>query len=109
MGPGTRCLPIRQRNQAGVRSLREVSKCHLPIWGEGQDEAIYKPVVYSSKQWKVCGVSSVRKKTEGSGEMVSATTGELRGFGFPMTPEEVMHMGVNRTERTCESYRYTYF
>ena len=25
MGPGTRCLPIRQRNQAGVRSLREVN------------------------------------------------------------------------------------
>ena len=57
--------------------------------GEGQDEAIYKPFIYSSKQWKINGVSSVRKKTEGSGEMVSASTGEHRGFGFPITHEEV--------------------
>ena len=69
---------------------KEVCKCHLPLWGEGQDEAIYKPFVYSSKQWKINGVSSVRKKTEGSGEMVSASTGEHRGFGFPITPEEVL-------------------
>ena len=92
--------PEHRKEGCAYGHRKEVCKCHLPILGEGQDEAIYKPFVYSSKQWKICGVSSVRKKTEGSGEMVSATTGELRGFGFPMTPEEVCIC-------TC-TYTYTY-
>ena len=78
---------------------REVCRCHLPLWGEGQDEAIFKPFVYSSKQWKINGVSSTRKKTEGTGKMTSASVGELRGFGFPMTREELAKVNELRAAR----------
>lgn len=75
---------------------RGVCKCHRPLYQCGQDEAIYKPYVYSKIQWIVNGVRSLRKKTEGPGEMVSATQDEIRGFGFPMTKEEIDLMNERR-------------
>lgn len=41
----------------------------------------------------MCGVVALRKKSDGPGEMVSAFTDEVRGFGFPMEPWELE--GVN--------------
>ena len=54
-----------------------------------QDESIFKAYQKSLYQWVVHGIRGLRKKTDGPGEMVSGFKDEIRGFGHPMTPEEL--------------------
>ena len=74
---------------------RRVCRCHMPIYPIGHDEVIFKPFVYSNRQWVIGGVSGLRKKTEGAGDMLSGVQDEIRGFGFPMTADELAQ--VRRT------------
>jgi len=64
-------------------------KCHLAIYHLGQDESIYRAFSYPAKTWHVHGEAPLRKKGDGGGIMVSAFVDEERGFGFPMTAEEL--------------------
>ena len=73
-----------------------VCKCHLPLWHSGQDESIFKAFQRSKTQWVVGGVCGLRKKTDGPGEMVSAFQDRHRGFGFPVTNDELKRFNARR-------------
>jgi hypothetical protein len=73
-----------------------VCKCHLPLLRLGDDECIFKQSLLSSRSWVINGVRGLRKKTEGAGVMVSAFVDEQRGFGFPMTEEEIEKVNAYR-------------
>ena len=64
-------------------------KCHLPLYHAGQDESVFKAYQRGKKSWKIKGFRAQRKKSDGPGEMVSAFQDEIRGFGFPMTADEL--------------------
>ncbi len=64
-------------------------KCDLPIYHLGQDESIYRSNAYPKKSWHVNGEAPLQKKGDGSGVMVSAFVDEERGFGFPVTQDEL--------------------
>ena len=66
-----------------------VCKCCLPLYHIGQDEAVFKQYALPSKVWKVEGKSKLRPKSDGQGIMVSAIVDEWRGFGLPMSIDEV--------------------
>ena len=66
-----------------------VCKCHLPIWHEGQDESCYKCHSSSKMMWIMKGEQKLLKKGEGVGLMFSASVSEERGFGFPLTQDEI--------------------
>jgi len=76
-------------------------KCHLPLLHIGQDESIYKALAMSSKVWVTNGVTGLRKKTDGPGEMVSAVQDNARGFGIPMSKAEVREHPAARRTRTA--------
>lgn len=76
-----------------------VCRCSLPLIHVGQDESIFKAYQKSSFQWVVQGVRGLRKKTDGPGEMVSGFKDELRGFGHPMTAEELTLLNKVRKAR----------
>ena len=61
-----------------------------------QDESIFKAYQKSLYQWVVHGIRGLRKKTDGPGEMVSGFKDEIRGFGHPMTPEELAAVNAFR-------------
>ena len=69
--------------------IKKVCRCHMPVYRLGHDEAIFKAYCLPHGVWIICGVRSIRKKSDGPGEMVSAVQDEVRGFGFPMTEEEL--------------------
>lgn len=66
-----------------------VCKCHLPVYHIGQDEAVFKQYALPSKSWTVNRKRKLRPKSEGQGVMVSAIVDEWRGFGLPMTQDEI--------------------
>ena len=80
----------------------------MPIYRLGHDEAIFKAYCLPHGVLVICGVRSIRKKSDGPGEMVSAVQDEVRGFGFAMTEEELervnafraQHIGRPENERT---------
>lgn len=67
----------------------ERCKCDRIIYHMGQDESIYKSSSYPKKEWQVDGQRRKHKKGDGTGVMVSAFVDEERGFGFPLTDEEI--------------------
>eukprot|EP00733_Pompholyxophrys_punicea_P000302 Pompholyxophrys_punicea_v1_NODE_71_length_3757_cov_5.265460.p2 type:complete len:174 gc:universal NODE_71_length_3757_cov_5.265460:1454-1975(+) len=73
-----------------------ICKCNKPAYHMGQDESIYKAYLSTSKEWSVDGLKTLRKKCEGPGMMVSAFQDEIRGFGFPMSPEELKTFNEHR-------------
>eukprot|EP00732_Lithocolla_globosa_P001261 Lithocolla_globosa_v1_NODE_597_length_3629_cov_4.882205.p1 type:complete len:792 gc:universal NODE_597_length_3629_cov_4.882205:2932-557(-) len=77
----------------------ETCRCHQPAYHIGQDESIFKAYLKSSKEWVLQGVRSMNKKSDGPGEMVSAFQDEIRGFGLPMTPEELFGFNQWRKAR----------
>lgn len=76
-----------------------VCRCSRPIIHAGQDESIFKAFQKSSFQWVVQGVRGLRKKTDGPGEMVSGFKDELRGFGHPLSNEELSLVNAFRKAR----------
>jgi len=64
-------------------------KCHLPIYRLGHDEAVFKAFALPKGVWVIDDVQTLRKKSSGPGEMVSAVQDEDRGFGLPMTTAEL--------------------
>ena len=74
--------------------------CHLPIMRCGQDESIFKAFALPRGEWVICGVSTMRKKSSGVGEMVSAFTDEVRGLGIPLTDEELAKVNAWRLNRS---------
>lgn len=74
----------------------DVCKCDKMIYHIGQDESIYRAYAREGNEWKIQGVSGLRKKTEGPGEMVSAFQDEIRGFGFPLTQLELERVNLFR-------------
>ena len=92
---------VRWTGAAGVRVQQcehrhgENCKCHLPLIRIGQDESIYKAYALPKGVWRVDGMQGLRKKTDGPGEMVYGFQDEIRGFGFPMTPEELTRVNAS--------------
>lgn len=97
--PETRCTDCGDGTECVYGHHKDVCRCHLPILHVGQDECIFKAFIYAALQWSIKGVSSIRKKTEGPGEMVSAFQDEMRGFGFPMTADELARVNEFRKVR----------
>lgn len=79
-----------------------VCRCALPLIHTGQDESIFKAFQKSSYQWVVQNIRGLRKKTDGPGEMVSGFKDELRGFGHPLTQEELGLLNAFRQARGRE-------
>ena len=80
------------------RHEKSTCKCCCPLYHIGQDEAVFKQNALPAYFWSVNGRSKLRPKTEGQGIMVSAVWDEFRGFGLPLTSEEVEK--VNRARET---------
>jgi hypothetical protein len=78
--------------------IKKVCRCHMPVYRLGHDEAIFKAYCLPHGVWIICGVRSIRKKSDGPGEMVSAVQDEVRGFGFPMTEEELARVNAFRKD-----------
>lgn len=76
-----------------------VCRCSLPLIHVGQDESIFKAYQKSAFQWVVQGVRGLRKKSDGPGEMVSGFKDELRGFGHPLSTEELLLVNTFRKAR----------
>lgn len=76
-----------------------VCRCSLPLIHAGQDESIFKAYQKSSFQWVVQGVRGLRKKTDGPGEMVSGFKDEIRGFGHPLSNDELSLLNAFRKAR----------
>ena len=74
----------------------EVCRCYLPVYHVGQDESVYKCYAREGTEWVIRGVRGLRKKTEGPGGMVSAFQDEKRGFGLPLSEEEIARVNANR-------------
>ena len=74
-------------------------RCGQPIVHSGQDESIFKAYQKSNYQYVVNGVRGLRKKGDGPGEMVSGYKDELRGFGHPLTPQELRIVNIFRKAR----------
>ena len=79
------------------RHTPETCKCRLPLYHIGQDGAVFKQNALPAYRWSVNGRSSLRPKSEGQGVMVSAMWCERRGFGFPLSPEEIVRVNNRRT------------
>lgn len=79
--------------------MQSVCRCALPLIHCGQDESIFKAYQKSAYQYVVQGVRGLRKKTDGPGEMVSGFKDELRGFGHPLTAEELTTLNAFRSAR----------
>ena len=73
-------------------------KCRRKAYHIGQDESVYKAYAREGNEWVIQGVSGLRKKTEGPGEMVSAFQDERRGFGLVLSAKELE--SVNDYRRT---------
>lgn len=82
--------------------INGVCRCALPLIHIGQDESIFKAYQQSQYQWVVQGIRGLRKKTDGPGEMVSGFKDELRGFGHPLTKEELAALNRFRKARGKE-------
>lgn len=79
--------------------IQGVCRCALPLIHTGQDESIFKAYQKSSYQWVVQGVRGLRKKTDGPGEMVSGFKDEIRGFGHPLSQDELKLVNAFRKAR----------
>lgn len=77
-------------------------RCSLPLIHCGQDESIFKAYQKSQYQWVVKGIRGLRKKTDGPGEMVSGFKDEIRGFGHPLSQEELALLNAFRKARGRE-------
>lgn len=71
-------------------------RCRSRLYHIGQDEAVFKQNALPAFYWSVNGRSKLRPKTEGQGVMVSAVVDEFRGFGLPLTEEEIGRVNESR-------------
>lgn len=92
---------VAQPKQAGCTfgHMHGVCRCALPLIHSGQDESIFKAYQKSAYQWVVNGVRGLRKKTDGPGEMVSGFKDGLRGFGHPLSADELHLVNCFRKAR----------
>ena len=74
----------------------EVCRCGLPVYHIGQGESVCKAYAREGTEWVIRGVRGLRKKSEGPGEMVSAFQDEKRGFGLPLTADELARVNEKR-------------
>ena len=76
----------------------EVCRCRLPLYHIGQDESVYKAYAREGTEWVIRGVRGLRKKSEGPGEMFSAFQDEKRGFGIPLSADELARVNEARRQ-----------
>ena len=63
----------------------------------GQDECIFKPVIFSKGYWLLCdGTKQLNPKDEGQGVMVSVFVSRELGYGYNLTPEILKQVNKNR-------------
>ncbi|CAM9642953.1 unnamed protein product, partial [Sphacelaria rigidula] len=74
----------------------DVCKCDRALYHIGQDESVYKAYAREGTEWVIRGVRGLRKKSEGPGEMVSAFQDEKRGFGLPLSADELARVNERR-------------
>ena len=74
----------------------DVCRCDRALYHIGQDESVYKAYAREGTEWVIRGVRGLRKKSEGPGEMVSAFQDEIRGFGLPLSEEDLAKVNAFR-------------
>ncbi|CAM9684764.1 unnamed protein product [Sphacelaria rigidula] len=103
LGPNDGQYSVRFEAAAGAcckaHHSEEVCKCRRKVHYFGQDESIYKAYAREGNEWVIQGVRGLRKKTEGSGELISAFQDERRGFGLPVLEDELQRVDQFRHER----------
>lgn len=62
----------------------------------GQGESVYNAFAREGTEWMIKGVRSLRKKSEGPGEMVSGLQDERRGYGLPLSADELAEVNAKR-------------
>ena len=72
----------------------QVCNCNPSVYHAGQDEIVYKAYAREGTEWVIRGVRGLRKKAVSPGEMVSTFQDEGRGFGHPLSEDELA--AVNR-------------
>ena len=76
----------------------EVCRCGEALCHVGQDESVYKSYAREGTEWVIKGVRDLRKKWEGPGEMVSVFQDEKRGFGLPLSADELSKVNFFRQQ-----------
>ena len=74
----------------------DVCRCDRALYHIGQDESVYKAYAREGTEWVIRGVRGLRKKSEDPGEMVSAFQDEIRGFGLPLSEENLAKVNAFR-------------
>ena len=68
-----------------------------PLISFGQDECIFKQFLFSCKTWTAPdGTKALIPKDEGLGVMISAICSREFGFGFELTPEQLLLVNAAR-------------
>ncbi|CAM9359628.1 unnamed protein product [Sphacelaria rigidula] len=102
LGPNGGQYSVRFEAAAGAsckaHHSEEVCKCRRKVYYM-QDESIYKAYGREGNEWVIQVVRGLRKKTEGPGEMISAFQDERRGFGLPVSTDELQRVNHFRHER----------
>ena len=86
--------------------------CHRPIMRCGQDESIFKAFALPRGEWVICGVSSMRKKSNGVGEMVSAYDVIIIFYDYPFISGYICRPTWSEPPalvRSCRIIYYYYF
>ena len=60
------------------------------MYHAGQDESVYKAYTRESTEWVIRGVRGLRKKTDGTGEMVFMFLDQERNFGPTLSEDELV-------------------
>lgn len=81
---------------AGARQVRPAARI-LPAARSTTDAR--SACIPRLAQWTVVGVIGLRKKTEGPGRMCSGFVDEFRGFGLPLTADELAKVNAWRAAR----------
>ena len=72
-----------------------------PIIMIGQDESVYKQYLINSKQWNLPdGTTAVNPKDEGHGIMLSSFVSRDFGYGWQLTPEQLLIVNTYRNGKT---------
>ncbi|CAM9852217.1 unnamed protein product [Sphacelaria rigidula] len=100
-------FPEAARASCKAQHSKEVCKCDREVYYIGQGESISKAFALEVNEWVIQSVRGPRKKTEGPAEMVSAFQDETRGFGLPLSQDELDRVTKFREERGRSALKRT--
>jgi len=82
-----------------------ICKCDRELYHKGQDESVYKSHAHPKKSWNVHGAQKTFCKGDGAGVMISAVCDERRGFGFPLTNEEIAWINKHSIHKDKKQFK----